>query len=254
MQTVWDCLFVRLYIILDLEVLTNPIYSIYFKPELEKAFQNARKIFARSEVLKQKFLKLYPQYENKTFTAPSGVDESIILKKEWQEKKRFKVLTCGQFIKRKNIDKVIKACDGFENIDLTVIGSGKMEKELKKLSRKPKFTGRIPHEEVIEIMRNSDIFILPSVNETFGMVYLEAMASGCMTVCTKNDGVDGIIKDGVNGFVTAPDVCGIQDCLLKIINNKSKKDILNNTYNTIWDYTSAKTAEDYLNLALIPSL
>ena len=50
-------------------------------------------------------------------------------------------------------------------------------------------------------MRESDIFILPSRNETFGMVYMEAMASGCITVCSKNDGVDGIIRDGINGFL-----------------------------------------------------
>ncbi len=238
----------------DLEVLTSPIYSIYFKPELEKSYRNAKKIFARSDVLRQRFLKLYPQYENKTFTAPSGVDKSIILKKEWQEKKRFRVLTCGQFIKRKNIDKVIKACERFENIDLTVIGSGKTEKELKKLSDKPKFTGQIPHEKVLEIMRESDIFILPSVNETFGMVYLEAMASGCIAVCTKGDGIDGIIKDGINGFLTLPDVSDIENCFKRILEFAPKSDILENSYNTILNYTSDKTAEDYLKSALNPSL
>ncbi len=238
----------------DLEVLTNPIYSIYFKSELEKAYQNANKIFARSEVLKQKFLKLYPQYENKIFTAPSGIDENIIVKREWKEKERIKVLTCGQFIKRKNIDKVILACKNFKNIDLTVIGSGKMEHQLKKLSSNAKFTGQIPHEKVIKIMRESNIFILPSVNETFGMVYLEAMASGCITVCAQNDGIDGIIKDSVNGFLAAPDTPGIENCLKKIFAFTPKSEILENAYNTICDYTSDKTAETYLNSALIPSL
>ena len=102
----------------DIEILTNPVYAVYFKTELEKAYKNAKCIACRSYVLKDKFLKLYPQFENKTFVAPSGVDESLIINREWKNKNRLKVLTCGQFIKRKNIDKVIKACEKFDNIDL----------------------------------------------------------------------------------------------------------------------------------------
>ena len=56
------------------------------------------------------------------------------------------------------------------------------------------------HEQVLAEMRKADIFVLPSINETFGMVYLEAMASGCITVCTENDGIAGIIENNENGF------------------------------------------------------
>ena len=106
------------------------------------------------------------------------------------------------------------------------------------------FTGQIPHEEVLKKMREADIFILPSVNETFGMVYLEAMASGCITVCTENDGIDGIIKDGVNGFTTMPDK--VEETLRKIINLKNKNILLENSFNTISDYSEQKASENYL--------
>ncbi len=228
----------------DLEVLTNPLYSIYFKAEVEKAYQNALKIACRSEVLRQKFLKLYPQFEDKTFVAPSGISCEII-QKIWQNNERIKVLTCGQFIKRKNIDKVIEACDKFENIDLTVIGSGKLEKKLKKISKKPIFTGNIPHSEVLAKMRESDIFILPSINETFGMVYLEAMASGCITVCTKDDGVAGIIKDEVNGFLTEPDK--LAEAIKQILNRDDLDSILENAYQTVSGLTGEKAATNYLD-------
>ena len=94
----------------DLEVLSNPIYSIYFKSELEKAYKNATKIACRSEALKKKFLKLYPQYEDKTFVCYSGIDVEPI-KRIWQPKGRVKVLTCANLIKRKNVDLVIKECE-----------------------------------------------------------------------------------------------------------------------------------------------
>ena len=224
----------------DIEVLTNPIYKFYFKQELEKAYKNAKCIACRSYVLKNKFLKLYPQYKNKTFVAPSGIDEKYIIEKNWKYKNKIKILTCGQFIKRKNIHKVIKACEKYDNIELTVIGSG--TQNLEKISQKTIFLGQLPHEQVLEKMRESDIFILPSKNETFGMVYLEAMASGCITVCNKNDGIDGIIKDGINGFL-----CENVDAILeKILIYPDKDFILKNTFLTISNYTSKK-AENYIN-------
>ncbi len=228
----------------DIEVLTNPIYGIYFKSELEKAYKSADCIACRSYVLKNKFLNLYPQYEDKTFAAPSGIDDEYIIKRKWEQKEKIKVLTCGRFIKNKNIDKVIKTCDEIDGIELTVIGSGKEDKILRKLSDKPIFTGQISHEKVLEKMRESDIFVLPSVKETFGMVYLEAMASGCITVCTKNDGIDGIIKDSENGFLTNPEE--LKETLIRIINLNDKNAILDKAAETANHYTKSQTAENYL--------
>lgn len=225
----------------DIEVLTNPIYKFYFKTELEKAYKNAKCIACRSYVLRNKFLELYPQYAEKTFVIPSGVDENLVIKREWVDKEKIKVLTCGQFIKRKNIDKVIKACEKIANVELTVIGSGKQK--LEKLSTKAIFLGQISHEKVLEKMRESDIFILPSKNETFGMVYLEAMASGCITSCSKNDAIDGIIKDEFNGFLCED----VEETLDRIIKFEDKNYILENSYQMMLDFTSANAAKNYIN-------
>ena len=171
----------------------------------------------------------------------SGIKKDILFKRDWSSKERVKVLTCGQFIKRKNIDKVIKACEKFDNIELTVIGSGRQK--LEKLSSKPIFLGQIPHDKVLEKMRESDIFILPSEKETFGMVYLEAMASGCITVCSKNDGIDGIIKDGKNGFLCED----VEEVLNKIINFEDKNSVLENSYQTILDFSNINAGKNYIN-------
>ena len=228
----------------DLEVLTNPIYGKYFKTQLEEAYKNAQKIACRSFAIRDKFLKLYPHFAFKTFVAPSGIDKKLIRKRNWQEKEKIRVLTCGQFIKRKNIDKVIEACNQFDNIELSVIGSGKQEKYLKKLSDKVFFMGQIPHNQVLEKMQNSDIFVLPSVNETFGMVYLEAMASGCITVCTEGDGIDGIIEDGINGFLSGDD---LRETLERILRQENKQQILDNAYKTIMSYNEEDVARYYLS-------
>lgn len=226
----------------DLEVLTNPLYKIYFKPQLEQAYKKAKAIACRSYVLREKFLNLYPQFAKKTFVAPSGIFEELIIKREWSDREKVRVLTCGQFIRRKNIDKVIKTCENFENIELTVIGSG--PQKLEKLSNKPIFLGQVSREQVLEKMRESDIFILPSKKETFGMVYLEALASGCITICRKNDGIDGIIKDGFNGFLCEDNLEGL---FIKIFETSDKNTILSNAYATAQNFTAKKTAENYIN-------
>ena len=76
------------------------------------------------------------------------------------------------------------------------------------------------------------------------MVYLEAMASGCVTVGLQKNGIDGIIKDGFNGYLTSLD--NIENTISKIINSDNNE-ILKNTHETILNYTQEKACLNYLN-------
>ncbi len=233
----------------DLTILTSPLYKFYFKNRLETALKNAKAIACRSFVIQKKLLALYPEFKNKTFIAPSGVDEKIIIERTpLQNRDNIKVLTCANFKKRKNIDKVIEALKGLKSFELTVIGDGRLRSGLEKIDPSVKFTGRIPNDEVLSKMRESDIFILPSVGETFGMVYLEAMASGCITIGTKDDGIDGIIRDGENGFLTLPIATEIRKILLNIKNmdDDRLKVLSYNSFSTIKQFTKKKVCTEYL--------
>lgn len=232
----------------DLTVLTSPLYKLHFKNRLLKALKNAKGIACRSEVIKKKLLNLYPEFGQKTFTAPSGVDESIIRENLQPLHSPVKVLTCANFMKRKNIDKVILALKNLEGFELTVIGDGSLRKNLEKLDTNVNFTGALPHNEVIAKMRDSDIFILPSTGETFGMVYLEAMACGCITIATKDDGVDGIIKNQENGFLTIPISTEIRKLLqfIKSMEDDRLKVLRYNSFSTIQTYTKTRCCEHYL--------
>lgn len=230
----------------DLEVLTNPLYSIYFKKQMLIAYENSVGIACRSQVLKDKFLKLFPQYESKTFLCESGIDFEPQLKTTCGKKT---ITTCANLIPRKNIDKLILAVNNIPEMTLTVIGSGKELNHLKKISgNNINFTGQLDNFEVVNRMKNSDIFILPSVNETFGMVYLEAMASGCITVGIENEGIDGIIKNNENGFLIKPTKENIKEVLLKInkLPDSELNRILQNCYNTVNCYRSADCADGYI--------
>lgn len=233
----------------DIEILTNPIYKFYFKNQLKDAYKNAKKIACRSFVLQKKFNEILPQFQEKTFVASSGID---MIQKNTPPtavlNSPLNVLTCANLIKRKNIDKLILAIKDLEEFELNIIGDGKELSNLKKLAGKNvKFLGRLSHEKVLEKMQASDIFILPSINETFGMVYLEAMAAGCITVCTKNDGIDGIIKDNENGFLCEATSESIKETLLKIKNSHNIGKILENSHCTIQNYTRESCARNYIN-------
>lgn len=232
----------------DIEVLTKPLYSVYFKNRLLKSLRNAKAIACRSSVLKGKLLALYPEFREKTFVAPSGIKQEYIVAQGFKEinPQNLKIMTCANFKRRKNIDKLIVALKDMDGVNLTVVGDGKDRRKLEKLDRNVRFTGRLDKKKVLEEMQNSDVFILPSVNETFGMVYLEAMASGCITICTKNDGIDGIILDGENGFLTEASVDGITTTIQRIKSCNNLAQIRMNSLKTVADYTDLKCARQYL--------
>ena len=235
----------------DLKVLTKPLYKMYFKKKLLTALQHSKAIACRSFVIRNRLLSIYPEFEEKTFVCPSGIEKELIKidVSKTIDQNKLKVVTCANLIKRKNTDKVILAVKDNENIELTVIGDGKELSGLKKIAGENCFfTGRLTKPEVLEKMQNSDIFILPSINETFGMVYLEAMASGCINVCTKNDGIDGIIKDGQNGFLVEPTIESIRTVFSKInkLSSQEINQILQNSKITISQYTSEICGQNYL--------
>ena len=87
------------------------------------------------------------------------------------------------------------------------MGSGDEISQIKNLSKSlhiedhVSITSKVPRDEVLNFLDNSECMIMISSNETFGLVYLEAMARGCITIGSKNEGIDGIIKNGINGFL-----------------------------------------------------
>lgn len=233
----------------DITVLTSPIYKFHFKKRLETALHNAKAIACRSYVIQKKLLEMYPEFKPKTFIAPSGIESKTIVERTpLQNRDKIKVLTCANLKKRKNIDKVIEALKGLESFELTVIGDGDNRQKLEEIDSSVIFTGRISNADVLAKMRESDIFILPSVGETFGMVYLEAMASGCITIGTKGDGIDGFIRNKQNGFLTLPVTSEIRKLLLNIKNmdEKSVKTLSRNSFNTIKRLTRTSVCEHYL--------
>jgi glycosyltransferase involved in cell wall biosynthesis len=85
------------------------------------------------------------------------------------------------------------------------------------------------------------------------MAYLEAMAKGNLIIATQNDGIDGVIKNEINGFCIQPDEKELQeiiDNIMKLSYIELEKIIIN-SFNTINEYTKRKAAKNYLDSTLI---
>ena len=66
------------------------------------------------------------------------------------------------------------------------------------------FIGFIPDEDLADIYRAADIFVLSSRYEPFGMTAVEAMASGTPTIVTKHGGLCEVVEDGTNALISDP--------------------------------------------------
>jgi glycosyltransferase involved in cell wall biosynthesis len=92
-------------------------------------------------------------------------------------------------------------------VSYTIIGDGPERRKLEKLVKNygleasVHFAGRLPHNQTIELVRRADIFSLPSYVEAFGIVYIEAMASGIAVVGCEGTGASDIITNGETGLL-----------------------------------------------------
>jgi len=109
--------------------------------------------------------------------------------------------------KRKGVIPLLEAIYALKKdnvfIKLDIIGGGNLRdkkvisNKIKELSLKDNVNliGVLPHPKLIDRLKNSKALLMPAINETFGMAYIEALASGCPIMYMKNTGVDGHLDD-----------------------------------------------------------
>lgn len=140
---------------------------------------------------------------------PNGVDLSLVPEKT--ENVPRAVISVGTLKARKCMDRTLEAfarlAGDYPDATLTIVGIGEMEAQLRAriselgLGSRVTLTGGLPHEEVLARMAKSDLFVLPSWGEGYGIVYIEAMAAGCIAVGARGEGIEDTIMDGQNGFL-----------------------------------------------------
>lgn len=115
----------------------------------------------------------------------------------------------GSFIRRKYPEKVLLGIlqSNLNHFSLDYVGDGANRPIIEgliadnHLQDSVKMHGFVERERVPSFISKAQCFIMISKEETFGLVYLEAMSMGCITIASRNEGMEGIIEDGVNGFL-----------------------------------------------------
>jgi glycosyltransferase involved in cell wall biosynthesis len=117
------------------------------------------------------------------------------------------VLCVGRLAKEKNLDLLLRAFEAIQarqpNARLVLVGHGPMLQELKLKCPGAIFTGQLRGHTLAEHYASADLFLMPSLTETFGNVTTEAMASGLPVVAFNYAAAAEMIVSGVNGRLAA---------------------------------------------------
>ncbi len=155
-----------------------------------------------------------------------------------KEKYKYHIISVGSLNYGKKHDVTIKVVgklvEKYPDIQLDIIGEGKQKENLEQLvkrlnlDKKVTFRNRMSNEQVSNLMNQSYIFLLPSINEGFGITYVEAMNAGCIAIGTKNEGIDGFIKNKENGFLVNSNIEEIVNLIDEIYSNKYNIETIRN--------------------------
>lgn len=238
----------------------------YVRPYGRKILEQAQKVILISAAYKERILAqnslkpILSQLEEKIEIIPNGVDPFWIKNATEQRKvqnESAKFLYIGKFDLGKNVLNLVKAVYSLNNegiycfLDL-VGGGGQDEKKITfYVNQYPEifaYHGKIyDKDKLMKVMRSCDIFAMPSSNETFGLVYVEAMLQGLPILYTAGEGIDGYYAEAIGEKVSkVAEAEEIATALKKMMKNINSYHIPTNKLLVNHDWSSI--AKKYKNI------
>ncbi|MCL2116166.1 MAG: glycosyltransferase family 4 protein [Methanobrevibacter sp.] len=209
----------------------------FIQPLIKFVLKRADIVLVVSEALKKEVLKLnIPNMKNKIRINWNTVDiEKFQPNEEYKFKKELKIaknhpiiLFVGNIIKRKNVATIIDAKKLVqEDCTLVIVGDGPLLSNLKSKVENEKianviFTGA--RGDIEHIIPSSDVLILPSFSESFGLVLIEALACGKPVIGANVGGIKEIITEDIGFLVEPRDIKGLANAIDLILSNKEIKE------------------------------
>lgn len=140
-------------------------------------------------------------------------------------------LFVGRIVSRKGLHLLLSAClllkqQGYQNYTLLIVGEGKQRPELEAFCQQLdlinciKWVGKVDYQNIGNYFQAADVFILPTIEDTWGVVILEAMLFGKPILCSQGAGSSELIINEKNGYVFDPqDRLGLAQLMSKFIDN-----------------------------------
>lgn len=195
---------------------------------LISSFNSASCVIAVSEGLKKSIQKYL---DKKIIVIPNLIDANLFaFENKKIDPKSIQLISVGDLIPRKGFDLLINAFskvnpDLKKNLFLKIIGSGReynrLEKLIKGLGEEKQIAllGELPRQMVASKLQNSDIYILSSFVETFGIVLIEAMATGLPVIATKCGGPEDIITPEIGLLIPINKIRPLTEAIEKMCNS-----------------------------------
>jgi glycosyltransferase involved in cell wall biosynthesis len=176
---------------------------------IEREYEIGDRIVVPSTLAYRSFTKF--GYAAKTVVAFPGVDDQFFSPLPPPQTGRaplFRVCFAGRVELAKGAGYLLQAWKRLSLSNAELVLAGEVRPEMKALLQTHadstvRTTGFLPTLDLLQLYRDSDIFVLPSVNEGLAQVLLEAMASGLPVVASDMSGADDCVTQGKEGFITA---------------------------------------------------
>lgn len=176
--------------------------------------------------------------------------------------KEARLLSVGYLIPRKAHLYVLRAVSDLLqrgwDIQYDIVGDGPGRQQLASLvealglDERVRFHGLLRHQVAMAMMRQCDVFVLPSWEEAFGVVYVEAMAHGKPVIGCQGEGIEDFVEHGKTGLLVKPrDLDSLVEALdyllshpeeAKAMGERAREVVLENY---TWEKNAEKTVQIY---------
>jgi glycosyltransferase involved in cell wall biosynthesis len=230
----------------------------------------AAKVIAVSGWMKSEVVSQFKLPAEKVNEIPNGVDVEKFSKavdveatrSRWKLQPGEKLITAvGRLTSQKGFDDLIRAYPAIRRSvpgsRLLVVGDGYMRGELESLAEAEHvrehttFAGFVSDSDLVDVIKSSDLVVVPSRFEPFGIIALEAMAGGSPVVVSRVGGLAEIVEDGVDGLEVNPnDPSSLAKAAVMVLSDRDLGSRLAarakekaKSYN--WDSSAVKTLDVY---------
>jgi glycosyltransferase involved in cell wall biosynthesis len=213
----------------DLRILKG---SRVLKPLAKNVFKRAKGVSCVSSFLKNYLIESDLMDEDKIKVLPMPVDIERFKPREFIKKEKKTILCVARFTKQKGLDYLIQAVralfDRKLDFETKIIGGGpekgRLQKKIKELglSERVFLLDGISQEELFSYYVESDLCVLPSIEEGFGLVLVEAQLCRRPVIGTSSGGIPDIIEDEITGLLVRPkDPVHLAEAIEKILKDQS---------------------------------
>ena len=205
--------------------ISNFHFPEWYRRRLEAEPQAADVCIAASQFTVQSLLDVGVD-RTKIRLLPLGADLSQFTLQRRRADGPFRILFVGGVGQRKGIKYLLQAFERLRGpgVELTVAGPLPADPHpLTPYREMVRFTGRLDQAQIIQEMQQSHVLVLPSVFEGFGLVIVEAMATGMPVITSTHSAGPEILREGVDGFVLEPDdVDGLTERLERLRTDRER--------------------------------